>query len=332
MTKRIVSWGFKDDEKRFFGLALREEENEIDIYSFPAEIVTEAFSNLMKNEWSAGKEAAFPEGFEHICHPFTEADNLMPQNMSINKFTMQDTQNEWHFILLSAKLKRNFINELEGIEEKINNRTEENAQEVWQELKKFWGTLEKSLHDRVLWKDHAASLRKKVNALFSELKKIREKIVSEELERANKIKSEFFERIEDINKKFEGGLAVGPLFSELIKAQKDFKATKIPFQLRSPVYKKFEELFQKLRGKSNAQGVEGKSDRLQRLKNRINGLHSSIGRIQKSLQYEDRNLQFENKRIAKTESQLEAQIREAKIKMIETRKQSKRGETENPFR
>ena len=79
MKTRIVMWGTNEkDEKVLIAIALRAEENAVDIYTFPFETTSEEFYNLMLNEWRESHEVSFPEGFTHIVKPLTASDNILP--------------------------------------------------------------------------------------------------------------------------------------------------------------------------------------------------------------------------------------------------------------
>ncbi len=86
MKTRIVLWGTDANDKRVLvALALKTQENKVDIWTFPEEVATETLYNRMMNEWRNGKEVPFPQMFVQIERPLTLSDSLLPEDIKVER-------------------------------------------------------------------------------------------------------------------------------------------------------------------------------------------------------------------------------------------------------
>ena len=61
MKSKLVLWGSNDlDEKLMIAVALRIEDNKVDIWTFPESVATEDFYQQMMKEWRDGGGLEFP--------------------------------------------------------------------------------------------------------------------------------------------------------------------------------------------------------------------------------------------------------------------------------
>ena len=80
MKSKVTVWGKdKNDKRVLLALALIPEENTIDVYAFPEELVSAEFENLLNNEWKNDHEILFPEGYDRQTVKLTASEKLLPE-------------------------------------------------------------------------------------------------------------------------------------------------------------------------------------------------------------------------------------------------------------
>lgn len=325
MKTRIVMWGTNEkDEKVLIAIALRAEENAVDIYTFPFETTSEEFYNLMLNEWRESHEVSFPEGFTHIVKPLTASDNILPPELKADRpDIIQRAQTEWHFVVLSNKLYHSFLSELEEIKEKIKG-SDLYKNQLWEDMKAAWEKIQKNIFDKTLMREHGQQLRDMTNDIFTQLKNMR-KDMDSELDRVSRdFADKFNKKLDEVEEKIKSGLGLQPLFNDLKRLQAEFKDAQLSRNDRSKIWKRIDTAFKSVKEKKFGEKSAKDTSALDRLNRRYEGLLSAIEKMEKSIRRDDKDKSFQDDRIANTEGQLEAQIRMAKLKMIDERINSKR--------
>ncbi len=324
MKTRIVMWGNNEkDEKVLIAIALRAEDNVVDIYTFPFESTSEEFYNLMLNEWRENHEVTFPEGFTHIMRPLTAADSLLPAELKVDRTDIiHRAQTEWHFIVLSNKLYQTFLDELKEIKEKLKG-ADNYKNQLWEEMKEVWEKIQKNIFDKTLMRDHGHQLREMTNDIFSQLKNMRKELDSEVDRVSKELADKFNKKLDEVEEKVKSGLGLQPLFNDLKRMQQEFKNAELSRGDRTKIWKRIDTAFKAVKEKKFGEKSTRDTSALDRLNRRYEGLMSAIDKMQKSIHRDDKDKIFQDDRIANTDGQLEAQIRMAKIKMIDERINSK---------
>lgn len=325
MKNKVVVWGTNaENEKVLIALELQAEANKVMLYTFPEAIAPEEFVNKMMNEWRDGKPVEFPEGYSSLERELSVTDSLLPDYLKVERGDLiQRAQTEWHFAVLSAKLHSVYQQELAEFQEKIQ-ALKAYDNKMWDSLKAFWDKVQTQSRERNLFREHADNLRDNINSLFDDLKKMRSQVQSEFMESSKGVYEDFSKALDDIEARIAaGGAKLNSVFEDLKQMQRRYRDARMSNEHRNQLWDRLDGAFKKAKErKFGPSANEGSiSDRHE---SRMKGLNEAIKRMEDSVRRDEEDLQFQQKKVNATEGQLEAQIRMAKIKMIEERLSSKR--------
>ena len=324
MKTRLVLWGTDAEDARVLViLALNAKENKVDIWTFPEDVATETFYNRLINEWRMGHEIPFPTTFIQIERPLSISDAILPEDIKVERTDLvHRAQTEWHFVVLSAKLHDAYQDEIKDFKEKIENLGGfDNV--VWEELKGFWEKVQNQIHEKNLFRDHARKLKESTNSLFAQLKELRKSFDDEFRTASKATAAEFTEMLDNIEERIENDRGLKPLFEELKKLQNAYRDAKMTREDRNKVWARIDKAFKKIKEKRFGPGQRKEGSALERIRRRYDGLLAAIEKMERSIGRDKRDVDFQDKKIEQSEGQLEAQIRQAKQKMVEERIKSK---------
>lgn len=324
MKSKIVLWGTNaQDEKILIAIALRPESNKVDIYTFPEEVATEDFYQQMMKDWRDGEGFELPENHTHLERELSISESLLPDEIKVERTDLiQRAQTEWHFVVLSSKMRQVYETELAELKEKVEG-LKEYDKEVWESLKEYWSKLQQQIKDRNLLHEHADALRDVTNELFDKMKGMRAQLDKEFEEGSAKVRDTFLATLESITERIKKGEKFQALFEELKKLQSQFHQSTFTRDDRSTVWDKLNKAFKEVKAKRFGGASEDSSTQIQRLERRIKGLVNAIAKMEHSIKRDYSDLEYERRKVESTAGQLEAQIRQAKIVMIEERVRSK---------
>lgn len=326
MKNKIVIWGSNAaNEKVLIALELQAEASKVMLYTFPESIATEEFVTKMMNDWRNGKTVEFPEGHTSIERELSVTESLLPEELKVERGSdiIQRAQTEWHFAVLSTKLHQAYQQELAEFKEKIEQLSSYDNK-VFDALKGFWDKVQGQSRERNLFREHADNLRDNINLLFEDLKKIRNKVNSEFVAASGVVAEEFNKALDDIESRIAtGGSRLNTVFAELKQMQEKYRTARMSNEHRNQIWDRIDGAFKKAKERkfgasANDGSIAERHDR------RLSGLVDAIKRMEDSIRRDEEELDFQKKKINASEGQLEAQIRMAKIKMIEERVVSKR--------
>ncbi len=330
MRNRIALWGRDAQEKRvLITIELQPTDNVVRIETFPEKLVSDEVYKLFMDNWRKNKEAELPEADRVIARELSVTESLLPDDLKAEQTDMViRAQTEWHFHVLSEKLAQTYRSELAEIEDRIERATEYSS-ELWNQAKNFWQKVQSQLQDKTLLREQGNELRKRSDAVFAQLKEMRDKVNEQYKEESEKQFAAFGKLLDDVDKRTEEGTHLRKVFDDLRNIQKKFHNVKFTKQDRDKIYQRIDSAFKTVKEK-RGQGSENRAaSELGRTQSRYNGLIKAMERMQSSIGRDENDLKFERRRIERTNGQLEAQIREAKIIMIESRVKSKRAKIED---
>jgi DNA repair exonuclease SbcCD ATPase subunit len=329
MKTRLVLWGTDaKDERVLVAIALNAKESKVDIWTFPEQVATETLYNRLINEWRMGREIPFPNMFVQIERPLTLSESVLPEDIKVERPDLVNrAQTEWQFVVLSSKLYNLYDDELTHLKEKVDNLSNFDKA-LWEELKGFWEKVQSQIHDKNLFRDHARRLKDHTNELFTKLKEKRKQLDDDFKIISKENATLLHDRLSSIEERIEKGLGLQPLFEELKNLQKEYRDIRLTRDDRSKVWNRLDKAFKKIKERRYGPGYKSDYSAMERLRRRYDGLMSAIDKMQKSIGRDRRDMEFQDRRIEESEGQLEAQIRQAKMKMIEERILSKEAKLE----
>ena len=324
MKTKLVLWGSNaTEEKILIAMQLRPEDNKVDIWTFPEAVATDEFARQLLGEWRNDVEVAFPESATHLERELSMTDSLLPEEIKVERGDIiQRAQTEWHFVVLSSKLNEVYQGELEDLKTKVSGLSAFSS-DAWNELKTFWSKVQSQVRERNLLRGHADSLRDDTNALFSKLKELRSALDEEFRTASQGHHDNFMTKLADMEKRAAEGNRLPALFDELKELQRNFREIKLTREHRSKVWERLDATFKVVKEKRFGPNANNESSALERLNRRYNGLLGAIDKMQKSIARDEDDLKFQQRKIDSSDGQLEAQIRQAKIKMTNERIRSK---------
>lgn len=326
MKNKIVVWGTNAaEEKVLIALELQSKASKVMLYTFPEAIATTEFVNKMMNEWREGKTVEFPEGHIAIERELSVTESLLPDDLKVSERgeIIQRAQTEWHFAVLSSKLHEAYQQELAEFKEKVEQLSAYDNK-LWESLKGFWDKVQNQSRERNLFREHANHLRDNINVLFEDLKSMRKKVQGEFMAASATVADEFNKALDDVEARIAaGGSRLNSVFDELKQMQRRYKEARMSNEHRNQIWNRLDEAFKKAKERkfgpsANDGSIAERHDR------RLAGLIEAQKRMEDSIKRDEEELDFQKKKVNSSEGQLEAQIRMAKIKMIEDRVVSKR--------
>jgi hypothetical protein len=324
MKSKLVLWGTTEQNDRvLIAMELRAEDNKVHTWLFPEAIASPDFSQKMLNDWRNGATVDFPEGATHTERDLSLTDNLLPEGLTVDRPDfVQRAQTEWQFIVLSTKLNQAYKSEIAEFGDKIEQLAYFSI-DAFNGLRNFWGKVNAQVKERNLFREHADDLRNTTNSLFEKLKAMKTEGGDFE-ENSKKWFDQLSTKLDEIEKIIEAGLQRFPdVFEKLKNAQKEFKEQKLTRDHSNELWNRIDVLFKSLKDKRFGNEAIHEGTASDRLEKRLEGLISAVDKMQSSIDRDREELNFQQKRVASSEGQLEAQIRQAKINMILERVKSK---------
>ncbi|MEI6408018.1 MAG: hypothetical protein WCR52_01430 [Bacteroidota bacterium] len=324
MKNKLVIWGTNaQNEKVLIALELQADTNKVLLYTFPEAIATEEFANKMMSEWRNGASVDFPEGHGTLERELSVTESLLPEELKVERGDLiQRAQTEWHFAVLSSKLHAAYQQELADFKEKIQALSSYDNN-MWDSLRTFWDKVQGQSRERNLFREHADNLRDNINTLFDDLKKMRSRVQDEFVSASQKVYDDFGKALDDIEARITaGGAKLNSVFEDLKQMQRRYRDAKMSNEHRNQLWERLDGAFKAAKERKFGPAAN-EGSLVERHERRLSGLLDAIRRMEDSIRRDEEELTFQRKKVGATEGQLEAQIRMAKIKMVEERLSSK---------
>lgn len=318
MKDQIVFWGADaNDQRVLVTLRLRAQENKVDIWTFPHDKVDSNFVTKMLGDWDGIDVESFPPVFEYIERNVTDSE-LLPETIKAeNTQLVIRAEKEWHVKVLSLRFYEMLKSEIDALKEQVDGLTSY-EKVAWDSSKQYWDKVLQHIQEKTLSRDQASALRAQINECFNRLKFLMSQENEQYKDQSIANFEEIKKRIQSFDKQMVDGKNAGHLFNDLKKFQTEIKNVRLLPVHKRDVRKLMNKIFEAVKEKRGSAFAE-------RSNKRIEGLNGAIAKMKASIKYDQESIDFQNRRKDDSRAgQLESQLRVAKIKMIESRIESKK--------
>ena len=327
MKTKIVLWGKNaQDERVLLASELNADDNLVITKVFGGEAASDSFHDNLNLNWANHK--AIEDMPEHDTQQKTLSisESFLPDGIEAeDTVLLAKTSTEWNYSVLRNRMYQQFKGEIEMLSDKVD-QLEKYSKPVWEELRGFWGKVVEQIKERNIIKEHGDDLRKSSDELFGKMKQMRKTMDKEFKQKSQAALNTIAVQLDDIEQRMPDQKQWRSIFNELKDVQRQFKQSKFTREDGNKLWARIDGAFKSVKAKmfGEEELVNTGNKDMDRLVNRRIGLTNAINKVQRSLERDEKDLKFENRRIDRTDGQLEAQLRAAKVNMIEARIASKK--------
>lgn len=320
METRYALWGTENEKNQvFIALELIKSQFKVLIRIIPKSAISMETADSIISSWCKGGEFTFPEETKELNRPLNE-ESMLPEDLRVDKNKsgkIRVLQNEWALLLLTEKLFESIVEEIKVLSEKVN-LAEIYDKTHFDEAKNLWERILDHAKERNIGREKIDELKIQLNTLFDTLKKRRNEEAKKQLEQGIVIAEEVQSKLDLVLKDIESGKN----WKEITEQLKELRTFIIKLPLKKTqkenFHKKIDELFETLRNRKTVRETKVNEKR-------INDLNEIVRKLEGSLHADQKELDFQLKRVNdKNVNQLEAQLRAAKIKMLQEKVDSKK--------
>ena len=310
MQSRFTSYGVTNDDKEVvLAYELKEEEFKVDLYVIPRKALTPETQEALEKGWVEGEAFEFPEGTERI-NPNLNEETILPENIRSHEAgKIRAKQNEWAYLLLTAKLWESYLLELEELKKKSSELTHYDRK-LFDDAKSFWERVLEHRKERDISQERLDKIKDDVNSVFEKLKTFR-KTESAEFEAASsKVTKEIVAKLEDLKKRADEKANFKLLVEELKNLQNESRKKRLTKSDDQVLRKMFDSVFHYV----NEQRNHFFSDKNA---TRVKGLTDVIERMEASLAHDRKDLEYLSKKTnSNSIKSLELQLIKVKTNML----------------
>ncbi|MCU0328101.1 MAG: hypothetical protein MUE53_03850 [Chitinophagales bacterium] len=327
---RYVTWATtKKEEKVFITLELFIDTMKIEVVTYDAKLIDKTMEDKFIKSWTVYEAIDLPKPNETLFTSFTDP-SILPEHIKVddNAGAIRILQNEWSFLIINSKILEEYITRLNELKAKVKELNEYNN-DVFLEAKEFWDNILEMSKSKEISKEKVNEIKNEIDEVFSKLKDLKENLQKEKEALTESYKLKVDSALKDINAKLQkDNVLFKSLIDELKLLSNDLKNQNLIREVKQQLNSEIDEAFQAVKNK--------REEVLGQPQDRSSKNQDFIEKLRKSLEYDLKDLAFNEKRVDDARvSQLELQLREAKIKVIKDKiesKQKKLEELENKLK
>jgi len=317
MKDRIVLRGADKDEKKILiTIQLVESKNQVHIHTIPEKAVNTDLEKTIRKEWIEGQDSVLPEEAILLERSLNE-EHLLPEDIkTIQTELIRKTEKEWQVHVLTNRLFLATKIEFEALKSEVE-RLDSYDNNVWNRAKDFSNKIKNYAIDSQLRRSQTNELRKELDKVFDKLKSLQNSAKEAYKGISTKLSTDFLAKISEIASSANNPNNAKNAFENLKTLQMEFNKAKLLPEDWRKVKKELNDTFETIKGIRKNSWDE-------RLGNRLNGLKSAIDKMETSIARDKESAEYQNSRKGSSRAtQLEEQLRSAKIQLIEERIRSK---------
>ena len=283
--QRFTALGVTNDDRAvLLAYELKEDAFKVDLFIVPRKALSNEQAELLENKWTEGEAFEFPEGTEQVT-PNLNAESILPDNIRSDETgKIRIKQNEWAYLLLTAKLWESYLLELDELKKKAQELAQYDRQ-LFDDAKSFWERVLEHRKERDISQDRLDKIKDDVNSIFEKLKTFR-KTESAEFEAASgKQRDEVLAKLEDLRKRADGKANFKELTEELKALQQENRKNRYTKTDDQNVRKAFDSVFGYINEQRNAFFSDKTASRIKGLNEVIQKMEASLSRDKKDLEY-----------------------------------------------
>ena len=337
MRDRFITWGHHEGQRRLYSFELEPEDARITRRAVPAADSSEDFLQTVLTAWKQQNPVGWPAGTEVDQTGLLASGTMVPEGVELeDKLLAASAERDWPFEVVSARLRRQFGDELTELGDVIKG-LEAFDEVVFERLKGAWAKVQQELTNKVLRYEHTHGLKRTSDELFRRMKELRRGKDREVRAESRGAKRELEEKLATV----EGRLAATvsakqkqdprALFNDLKALQQELKQAKLAGPDRRALRKRLDKLFKAAKAEIDASGADAGhlSQQRARLEHRLKGLEGAIKRMRHSVDRNEKDIFYENKRVERAGNQLAAQLGAAKLEMLRGRVSGKQAKLDD---
>lgn len=322
MKDRIVIKGQNGQgEDILIAIQLQLLKDKISIWTFPIKDTPAEFVKNLYDKWEDGAEKDFPHPHLYQERGIDE-ENLLPEDIkTVKTDVIKIAEQEWRVRVLSHRLYEHLKQQIDQLQTRAGN-INIYSKEIWEEAKSLSNSIKEHTLDRNIKREQTTELRNNLDEVFNKLKSLQDEDRQKFVGESEGVLSGLKKKVDEIMQK--GGNSK-KVFESLKQVQTEAKGMNMLAKHRNDLRSHFNKAFEKV--KSERKAVWGN-----RLSKRVSGLEDAIKKMEDSIARDKSSLSYQTGRIDRASTtQLEYQLRSAKLKLIEERIQSKGEKLHNMY-